>query len=220
MQQEAHAAGRSEGYEQGLEAGKAEADARVKAAVTAHDQAVQGNLGIIGTQLAALFTAGQDKQQASIAQTAKLAMVMAKKVASHALTHHAAEAIELHIVSTLTNLHGEPEIVITVAQDMTAALQDMLDRLVREAGYRGTVIVEGDNTMHSGDCRITWNQGKAERIVDDLLDTIAEIVERYSTAEESAATAAAQAADATDSPIDHSPIDHSPIANSPKDSTG
>lgn len=211
---------RREAYEQGkadgIKEGEAKAEQQVSAAVSAKDKMLQATLDTLTGRLTEAAEAGQHSTQHSIGETVKLALAMALKIAGHALHQASIDAIEPHIIEVLSSLHGEQEAAIIVAPDLASDVQEMLDRITGQSGFRGMVTVHTDPAMPPGDCKVQWQHGEAVRDMEALLDEVNRIAERYCSAEEMAHAAhAALAPHAPDTATDTPEADTQSAGPSP-----
>ena len=94
---------------------------------------------------------------------ARLALAMAKKIASAALEALPAGDVELALRQAMHQAIGEPRITLRAAPDVIAALEGKVADIAHEEGYEGRVMIAADPLITNADCRIEWRGGGSER---------------------------------------------------------
>jgi flagellar assembly protein FliH len=111
-------------------------------------------------------------------EAASLALVAAKKLAFEAVAALPEADVEAALREAIHQAIAEPRIVLRAAPNVVAVLKDKLDELAHETGYEGRIVASPESGMKSGDCRIEWRGGGAERSMDRLEEEINEVVAR------------------------------------------
>lgn len=66
----------------------------------------------------------------------------------------------------------EPRLIIRVHDSILDGLNERLQRLAQQSGFRGQYALMADTTLAPTDCRIEWSNGGVERSVTRLWDNI------------------------------------------------
>jgi len=150
--QEAEARGHAQGLTEGRRQGAAEADAQLNAAMRRlADAAVQ-------------MLAGLDAHQARLEEEAlAFGMALGRKLAGTALAAQPLEAITEAARATFQHLRGVPHLVVRVNEALVEAVESRVQRIARERGYEGRLVVIGEPDIAPGDGRIEWADGGVVR---------------------------------------------------------
>lgn len=152
-------AGRQQGYLKGMEDGYAKAKAE-------HVQ-IDLELTEIVNQLTGQITDVLQQYHVFIAEQyrelPKLALAIAHKVAGAALEHDPSPMIEEMVQRSLKIVVGNPTLTVTVHPSVAEALEARLTASFAGNNDAGEVIILSDEALAPADCRITWENGGAER---------------------------------------------------------
>lgn len=163
-------------YARGLQEGQAAGSAQAKQENAEREQELATALRSMSGQLVSLILHYQNFLQQQRVETTKLALSVARKAAGQALEKVPMPEIE-HLLSELLDmLVAQPEITITVKSDLQPLAKKRIEEALAAEGFKGTCTVKGEAAMPSGDCRIEWDNGKAERDSQALWTKIEEIV--------------------------------------------
>jgi flagellar assembly protein FliH len=115
-------------------------------------------------------------------EAARLALVMAKKIAPAALAALPEGDVEIALRQAMHQAIGEPRITLRAAPAVAEVLEPRLAAIAHEEGYEGRVAMAADPAMTGGDCRIEWRGGGAERSEKTIEDALtALIAHRFSS---------------------------------------
>jgi flagellar assembly protein FliH len=115
-------------------------------------------------------------------EAARLALMMAKKIAPAALAALPAGDVEIALRQAMHQAIGEPRITLRAAPAVAEVLEPRLADIAHEEGYDGRVAMAADPAMSGGDCRIEWRGGGAERCEKTIEDALtALIAHRFSS---------------------------------------
>jgi flagellar assembly protein FliH len=159
-------------YLRGVAEGRRQAEADDAARISASMQ----RLALHFTEAAGHFAhiAGKAEQQA-----ARLALIMAKKLAATLVARQPLAEIEAVAKSVFSHLRSTPHAVVRVEASLVDAVKTRLDLIAREAGFTGTIVVLGEPDMAAGDARVEWADGGASRDMAATEAMLDEIVRRY-----------------------------------------
>jgi len=109
-------------------------------------------------------------------EAARLALAMAKKIASSALAALPAGDVEIALRQAMHQAIGEPRITLRTAPAAAQALEPRLAAIAHEEGYDGRVSIAAEPGMKAGDCRIEWRGGGAERSEQTIEDALTALI--------------------------------------------
>jgi flagellar assembly protein FliH len=87
--------------------------------------------------------------------------------------------VEALIRECLARLHEEPRLVVRVADELLDPVRQRIDQLTAAAGYTGRIILFADPALTSGDARVEWADGGAERDSAALWREIDSAIQRF-----------------------------------------
>jgi flagellar assembly protein FliH len=148
LNEEDISAARAEGFAQG----QADANASIE---RASGEALRAIAAMMQMMLGRLTGEAQSLRT----DAAEVAIAAAKAVATSAMEAFGDEAI-LDIVGTaVAQLRDAPRLVVRVAPDLVAQIEERLIGCAREAGFSGDIVVRSDTNAESGDCTLDWGDG-------------------------------------------------------------
>lgn len=154
--------------------GKAEVEAQASAARAMALAAIaQGLTEIIAQMDAALAALRQD--------SAQVALDVARKVATNALSAFPLKEVEALVADCLHKLHREPRLVVRLSPDCAEALRADIDALCQQHGYAGRVVIVPEPALSGANCRVEWADGGIERDLTATFAAIDESFERWRT---------------------------------------
>jgi flagellar assembly protein FliH len=160
------------GFLRGLAEGRLQAEEDETARLAASMQRLSINFAEASERFSAIASEAE-------AQAARLAVVMAKKLAGALLQRHPLGEIEAVARSVFGHLRATPHAVVRVHDSLVDAVRPRLDRIAKEAGFTGTIVVLGEPDTRIGDARVEWADGGAGRDSAALERVIDEVVRRY-----------------------------------------
>lgn len=172
-------AARGEGLEAGYLAGFEAAMAQGAEAAAAAEVRAEEALLRVAAALQSLDDAQAGAVERLRAEAAGLALAAARKLAPALIDDQPTAEIEALFAQCLSNLSGEPRLVVRVADPLVDDLSQRLERIVRQAGQKAELVLLADAALAGGDCRIEWADGGAERDLDALDRQLGELVARY-----------------------------------------
>ncbi len=112
-------------------------------------------------------------------QSAELALVIAKKLASVLIAENPTAEIETLFLSCLANLNTEPRIVLKVDEKLIDILKEKIDRITITTGYPGRVILIGVPDTTPAQCVIEWADGGVSYRSPEQLEHIDQVIANY-----------------------------------------
>lgn len=141
-----------EGYLRGLADGRRdteqEAAARTGQATERIAAAAQATLARLDAEAARLER-----------EAAALAIAFARKLAGEALSRAPLDALLEAAGECFRQLIGVPHVVVRIEDDLVERAKTILDRMARERGFEGRIVVLGEPGMAAGDFTIEWAEG-------------------------------------------------------------
>jgi flagellar assembly protein FliH len=121
--------------------------------------------------------AGRDAHEAALEQEAiDFALTLGRKLAGEALRTQPLDAIAEAARSSLQHLRGVSHLVLRVSDTMVEAVDGLIQRIARERGYEGRLVVLGDPDIPPGDSRIEWADGGVTREQAHIERAVAEVL--------------------------------------------
>jgi flagellar assembly protein FliH len=137
---------------------------------------------------AAAILARLDSETARFETVAStLALAFARKLAGDIALRAPLAALESAAADCFRQLVGVPHVVVRIEQEMIDQAKTKLDRMARERGYEGRIVVLGEPGLALGDFVIEWADGGMIRDSAALAAMIAGAVERHVADDASAA---------------------------------
>lgn len=159
-----------------LAEGKAQASAEL---LHAHTMA----LSAISQSASALIRSYDTTITTLRAESAQLALVVARKLAESALAHCPHEEILALVSECMHKLHLEPRLVIRVAAEFADHIKEQVEPLSERNGFVGRVIVLVEPALSGPACRIEWADGGIEQDLAATFAMIEEHVTRWHAAQ-------------------------------------
>ncbi len=157
-----------EGYAQGIRAGE------VRSAERLAEEA--GRLVAIARSLIASL----DGDRLAIEKQAiDLALEAARHLSAGLVSREPLEPIRAILAASLGSLRKAPHLVLRLAAEDTEAVKVHVDRIARETGFEGRIVILGEADLLRGDCRIEWADGGIVRDSRRLSEEIEAAVQHY-----------------------------------------
>jgi flagellar assembly protein FliH len=163
--QEAEQRGFAQGVAEGRRQGAAEADVQLAAVMR---RLADG----AGTLLS-----GLGARQAQIEEEAlAFAVALGRKLAGKALAAQPLDAIADAAHASFEHLRGVPHLVVRVNAALVESVEAQVQRMSRDQGYEGRLVVIGEPDIAPGDARIEWADGGIVRDQSRIEAAVAQIV--------------------------------------------
>lgn len=166
---------RQESYAEGHATGLAEARNEVEAFAAKELVAVAQKL----ERLAKAEEANTDQARR---EAAELALAVGRRLAGALIELHPVAFAEEMIAETLAHMTEalrDSKVVIRVSPDLAEPLTAHIAAVTAKVAFTGQAIVIGDDTLKTGDCRVEWANGGAERLHEDTERWVEDAVARY-----------------------------------------
>lgn len=155
---------------------KARAEGETAGAKAAREQAQQAAetkaadaLTRLGGQIDGLVKTQQASDQTLQAVALQIGTAIGRRLFPLLADRGGLIEVEAAIEQVLRTMVDEARITIRLAPDMADLIQDRVRQMVSDRRLTGTVEVRPDPDLATGDFRIHWNKGGAERLSTDIL---------------------------------------------------
>jgi flagellar assembly protein FliH len=175
------AAAESRAYRDGHEAGqreaKAESDRRTALALEEIGIAIKG--------IAARFSGIETRMET---EAVDVAVAVARKLCSELIAREPLGEITGLVRDCFAQLVSTPHLVVRINDSLYEAAHEQIEKLARQSGFQGRLVILAEPEIDTGDCKIEWADGGVvlERAAIDA--KINELVGRYVASSNQAAT--------------------------------
>jgi len=166
------AAAEAKAYQAGFDAGqreaKAESDRRVALAVEEIGIAVRG--------IASRFESVESKMET---EAVDVAVAVARKLCAELVAAEPLGEIIALVRDCFSHLVATPHLVVRINDALYDSAREKIERLAKQSGFEGRLVILAEPEIATGDCRIEWADGGVvlERTAIDA--KINELVGRY-----------------------------------------
>ena len=144
------------GFAQGVAEGRRQAAADAQTQLAAAMRRVADG--------AASLLSGLAAQQAQLEQEALVfGTALGRKLAGRALASQPLDAITEAARASFQHLRGVPHLVVRVNDALVETVEAHMQRMARDHGYEGRLVVMGEPNIARGDGRIEWADGGVVR---------------------------------------------------------
>jgi len=164
----AEAAAYRNGYDAGQREAKAESDRRSALALEEIKIAIQG--------IAARFGAIETKMET---EAVDVAVAVARKLCDELIAAEPLGEIEGLIKDCFSHLVATPHLVVRINESIYEGAHERIDRMAKQSGFAGRLVILAEPEIASGDCRIEWADGGVVRERAVIEAKINELVGRY-----------------------------------------
>lgn len=157
-----------DGYEAGQREAKAESDRRTALALEEIGIGIQG----IATRFAGIETRMET-------EAVDVAIAVARKLCSELIAGEPLGEIIGLVGDCFSHLVSTPHLVVRINDSLYEAARERIERLAKQSGFEGRLVILAEPEIETGDCRIEWADGGVvlERAAIDA--KINELVGRY-----------------------------------------
>jgi flagellar assembly protein FliH len=170
-------------YQQGFDAGqreaKAESDRRVALAMEEIEVGVQG--------IAARLASVEDKMET---EAVDVAVAVARKLCAELVAAEPLGEIIALVRDCFSHLVATPHLVVRINDALYDSAREKIERLAKQSGFEGRLVILAEPEIATGDCRIEWADGGVVLERGAIAAKIDELVGRYIASRGGAAGAA------------------------------
>ena len=169
-QQIAAAEGRAyrDGYDAALRQAKVESDRRTALALE--------EIGIAMRGIAARYASIEVRMET---EAVDVAIAVARKLCSELITREPLGEVTALVSDCFAQLVSTPHLVVRINESLYEAAHERIDRLAKQSGFSGRLVILAEPEIESGDCRIEWADGGVVLERAAIEAKIDELVGRY-----------------------------------------
>ena len=168
-----------DGYEAGQREAKAESDRRTALALEEIGIAVQG--------IAARFSGIEIRMET---EAVDVAVAVARKLCSELISNEPLGEITGLVSDCFSHLVSTPHLVVRVNDSLYEAARERIERLAKQGGFEGRLVILAEPEIETGDCKIEWADGGVVLERAAIEAKINELVGRYMASRDPAGTTA------------------------------
>jgi flagellar assembly protein FliH len=156
------------GYDAALHETKVESDRRAALALE--------EIGITIKGIAARFAGIETRMET---EAVDVAVAVARKLCSELIAREPLGEITSLVSDCFAQLVSTPHLVVRINDSLYEAAQQRIEKLAKQSGFEGRLVILAEPEIETGDCRIEWADGGVvlERAAIDA--KINELVGRY-----------------------------------------
>ncbi|MGB5904756.1 MAG: FliH/SctL family protein [Xanthobacteraceae bacterium] len=162
----------AQAYRSGFDAGQRESHVESERRIAASFQQISGSIAAIAAQFAEIESRLQTEAvDVAVATARKLSGALIEAEPLTEITELVSDCFK-HLVST-------PHLVIRINDELYEQARDTFERMAKQSGFAGRLIVLAEPELAVGDCKIEWADGGVVREAAAIDAKITELVERY-----------------------------------------
>jgi len=166
------AAAEARAYRDGFDAGqreaKAESDRRAALALEEIRVGVQG--------IAARFAGIETRMET---EAVDVAVAVARKLCRELVAREPLGEITALVADCFQHLVSTPHLVVRINDGLYEATRERIERLAKQSGFEGRLVILAEPEIETGDCRIEWADGGVVLERAAIEAKIGELVGRY-----------------------------------------
>ncbi len=162
----------AQAYRNGFEAGQRESHAESEHRTAASFQQIGNSIAAIAAQFAEI----EGRLQT---EAVNIAVATARKLSGSLIEAEPLTEITELVSDCFKHLVSTPHLVIRINDGLYEQARDTFERMAKQSGFAGRLIVLAEPELAVGDCKIEWADGGVVREVAAIDAKITELVERY-----------------------------------------
>jgi flagellar assembly protein FliH len=163
---EAHAY--RDGYDAGQREAKTESDRRTALALE--------EIGIGIQAIKARFSGIETRMET---EAVDVAVAVARKLCSELISGEPLDEITGLVSDCFSHLVSTPHLVVRINDSLYEPARDRIERLAKQSGFAGRLVILAEPEIQSGDCKIEWADGGVVLERAAIESKIDELVARY-----------------------------------------
>jgi flagellar assembly protein FliH len=157
-----------DGYDAALREAKVESDRRAALALEEIGIAIQG--------IAARFSGVEARMET---EAVDVAVAVARKLCSALIAHEPLGEVTALVSDCFSQLVSTPHLVVRINDSLYEAAHGRIERLAKQSGFEGRLVILAEPEIETGDCRIEWADGGVVLERAAIEAKIDELVGRY-----------------------------------------
>ncbi|MCV6576139.1 MAG: FliH/SctL family protein [Cohaesibacter sp.] len=163
---------RQQAYEQGLEEGRQEREQSATEKNNELQKTILDEIAMIYTEVGVLM-ARLEKDAST------LAFRFASRFAQKLVDQEPKAEIQALLNQILAPLRKSPHLTIRVHSDLAQDIKASTKKQMKELGFKGNLMVRGDDMIAPGDCEVEWNDGGIGRNMRDAIQHAETLLEQH-----------------------------------------
>jgi flagellar assembly protein FliH len=164
----AEARGYRDGYDAALREAKVESDRRAALALEEIGIAIKG--------IAVRFSGVETRMET---EAVDVAVAVARKLCSELIAHEPLGEVTALVSDCFAQLVSTPHLVVRINEQLYEAAHDRIEKLAKQSGFAGRLVILAEPEIETGDCRIEWADGGVALERAAIEAKINELVGRY-----------------------------------------
>jgi flagellar assembly protein FliH len=119
-----------------------------------------------------------------------VAVAVARKLCSALISGEPLGEITGLVRDCFSHLVSTPHLVVRINDQLYEAARERIERLAKQSGFEGRLVILAEPEIETGDCRIEWADGGVVLERAAIEAKISELVGRYMASRDPAGTAA------------------------------
>jgi flagellar assembly protein FliH len=177
------AAAEARAYRDGFDAAQREAKAE-------SDRRAAAALEGIGTAIKAIVTRFSGIETRMETEAVDIAVAVARKLCSELIAGEPLAEVTRLVSECFSHLVSTPHLVVRINDSLYEGARERIERLAKQSGFEGRLVILAEPGIVTGDCRIEWADGGVVLERAAIEAKINELVGRYMASRGQAATAA------------------------------
>jgi flagellar assembly protein FliH len=157
-----------DGYDAGQREAKADSERRTALALEEIGIAIQG--------IAARFSGIETRMET---EAVDVAVAVARKLCSELISSEPLGEISGLVSNCFSHLVSTPHLAIRINDSLYEAARERIERLARQSGFEGRLVILAEPAIATGDCKIEWADGGVVLERAAIEAKINELVGRY-----------------------------------------
>jgi flagellar assembly protein FliH len=157
-----------DGYDAALREARVESDRRSALALE--------EIGIAMKGIAARYTTIETRMET---EAVDVAIAVARKLCGELIAREPLGEITALVSDCFAQLVSTPHLVVRINDSLYEAAHERIDRLAKQSGFAGRLVILAEPEIESGDCRIEWADGGVVLERATIEAKINELVGRY-----------------------------------------
>ena len=157
-----------DGHDAGQRDAKAESDRRTALALEEIGIAIKG--------IAARFSGIETRMET---EAVDVAVAVARKLCTELIAREPLAEITGLVGDCFSHLVSTPHLVVRINDTLYEAAREKIERLAKQSGFEGRLVILAEPTIPTGDCRIEWADGGVVLERAAIEAKISELVGRY-----------------------------------------
>ncbi len=157
-----------DGYDAALREAKVESDRRSALALE--------EIGIAIKSIAARYSGIETRMET---EAVDVAVAVARKLCGELIAREPLGEVTALVRDCFSQLVSTPHLVVRINESLYEAAHERIEKLARQSGFEGRLVILAEPEIETGDCRIEWADGGVVLEREAIDAKINELVGRY-----------------------------------------